>query len=584
MSDIIHLLPDHVANQIAAGEVVQRPASVIKELLENAIDAKADSITIILKEAGRNLIQVIDNGSGMSITDARMAFERHATSKIKSTEDIFSIHTKGFRGEALASIAAVAQCELKTKNDIDDLGTQILIDGGDLVSQHSIVTPKGSIFTVKNLFYNVPARRKFLKSNTVEFRHILDEFYRVALAHENVSFQLFHNDEEIYKLKSSNKAQRIVDLMGKKMQNFLLPINEQTEWISLSGFIGNIEIAKKSRTEQFFFVNNRYFKSYYLNKAVNDAYEDLIPSQHFPSFFIYLEINPELIDVNIHPTKTEIKFEKESDVYALIRSSVKKALGIYKFSPVLNFDNDPTWESYGMTSEIRLPKIDVDKNFNPFEKYSQPKVSTQEKINITELYAQNFEIESKMDTLFEQEDYNLTLLSNGLWQMEKDEVLYFMDFHRIHQTILYEKMLKNSKGNVLSQQLLLPYEYPIEGAEVHKLRSIKEKLFSIGFDVEIDSEICTVHAIPSDLPDISTGEILQNMLMELDEDYEQEFELFFSKTVAKFAALKKNQLSQKSSVLPLIKDFEKMNFPLYSPFGKNNYTVISLEELNKKMI
>ena len=304
MHDIIQLLPDHVANQIAAGEVVQRPASVVKELMENAIDAKASKVELIIRDSGKNLIQVVDNGSGMSETDARMAFERHATSKIKTTEDIFRIITKGFRGEALASIAAVAQVELRTKKEETKTGTNIYIEGGGFQFQEPIQTADGSSFSVKNLFYNVPARRKFLKSNTIEFRHIIDEFQRVALAHETVEFEMFHNDEPIFRLRKGTQMQRIVDIFGRKIHSLLVPIKEDLGWIKLEGFVAKPEGAKKTRGEQFLFVNGRFFRSPYLNKAVQDAFEGLLLPGYIPSFFLYLETEPDKIDVNIHPQKT----------------------------------------------------------------------------------------------------------------------------------------------------------------------------------------------------------------------------------------------------------------------------------------
>ena len=301
MPDIIRLLPDHVANQIAAGEVVQRPASIVKELLENAIDAGATSIELIVKDGGRTLVQVVDNGSGMSATDARLAFERHATSKIRTTEDIFRIATKGFRGEALASIAAVAQIDLKTKQAETSYGTHIMIHGGELIEQEPVQSTDGSNFAVKNLFYNVPARRKFLKSDNVEIRHIMDEFQRVALAHPGLEFSLYNNDSEVFRLRKSTELQRIVDIFGRRLHSLLVPIKEETDWVRLSGYVGKPEAARKNRGEQFFFVNGRYFKSPYLSRAVQEAFEGLLQPQYIPSYFLFLEIDPEKIDVNIHP-------------------------------------------------------------------------------------------------------------------------------------------------------------------------------------------------------------------------------------------------------------------------------------------
>jgi len=369
MSDIIQLLPDHVANQIAAGEVVQRPASVIKELLENAIDAYAQNIQVVVKDAGKTLIQIVDDGAGMSLTDARMCFERHATSKIKSAEDLFSLNTKGFRGEALASIAAIAHVELKTKPQNEEVGTCIKIEGSKVASQEPCVTPKGTSLCVKNLFYNIPARRNFLKSDAVELRHIIDEFQRVAMAHPSIAFSLFHNGGELFQLPSTNHRQRITNIFGAKTNEKLVPVNEDTEIVKISGFVGKPEFAKRSRGEQFFFVNNRFIKSPYLNHAVSAAFEGLLKEKTYPSYFLYLDVNPKSIDINIHPTKTEIKFDDEHALYAMLRSAIKHSLGQFSVAPVLDFDRDANLDTpYEYKNrQAQVPKIEVDRSFNPFE-------------------------------------------------------------------------------------------------------------------------------------------------------------------------------------------------------------------------
>jgi DNA mismatch repair protein MutL len=372
-TSIIQLLPDHVANQIAAGEVVQRPASVVKELMENAIDAKATDIKLIVKDAGKTLIQVIDNGQGMSVTDARLCFERHATSKIRHAEDLFDLHTKGFRGEALASIAAIAHVELKTKQDQEELGTHIIIEGSKFVTQDVAVLPKGTSFLVKNLFFNIPARRNFLKSDTVEMRHIFDEFQRIALAHPNIYFTLIHNGSEVFNLPSSNYRQRIVNVFGGKTNEKLVPISEETEIIQISGFIGKPEFAKKSRSEQFFFVNDRFIKNGYLHHAIMSAYDGLLREGNQPSYFLYLTVPPHTIDINIHPTKTEVKFDDEQALYAILRAAVKHSLGQFNVAPVLDFDRDATLDTpYDYKDkEIASPLIQVDANFNPFATETQ---------------------------------------------------------------------------------------------------------------------------------------------------------------------------------------------------------------------
>ncbi len=368
MSDVIHLLPDHVANQIAAGEVVQRPASVIKELLENSIDAGAKNIQVFIKEAGKILIKVVDDGMGMSVTDARLSFERHATSKIKTADDLFRLQTKGFRGEALASIAAIAHVELKTKREDDEVGTCMKIEGSQVISQEPCSTATGTSISVKNLFYNIPARRNFLKSDTVETRHIVDEFQRVALAHPGIAFTLVHNTGELFQLPLAKYRQRITNIFGGKTNEKLVPVNEETEILKISGFVGKPEFARRTRGEQFFFVNDRFIKSPYLNHAVTAAFEGLLKDNTYPSYFLYLTVDPKSIDINIHPTKTEIKFDDEHALYAILRSAIKHSLGQFNVAPVLDFERDPTMDTpYNFQNrQASAPKVEVDRNFNPF--------------------------------------------------------------------------------------------------------------------------------------------------------------------------------------------------------------------------
>ena len=370
MADIIQLLPDHVANQIAAGEVVQRPSSVVKELLENAIDANATIIKLIIKEAGKTLIQVIDNGEGMSVTDARLSFERHATSKIKAAEDLFNLHTKGFRGEALASIAAIAHVELKTKQEQDEVGTQLKIEGSEVTSQEVIVTPNGTSLSVKNLFYNIPARRNFLKSNTVETRHIIDEFHRVTLTHPNIEFSLYNNGSELFHLPVSNFRQRLVNTFGNKTNEKLVPVEEDTEVLKISGFVVKPEYARKTRGEQYFFVNNRFIKSSYLNHSVNSAFDGLLRPNTHASYFLNLTVDPKSIDINIHPTKTEIKFDDEHTLYALLRSAIKHSLGQFNIAPVLDFDRDNNLDTpYNYQQKVaQKPNVEITEHLILFGK------------------------------------------------------------------------------------------------------------------------------------------------------------------------------------------------------------------------
>lgn len=394
MSSIIRLLPDHVANQIAAGEVVQRPASVVKELLENAVDAGATIIKLVIKDAGKTLIQVIDNGKGMNETDARLCFERHATSKIALAEDLFKLKTKGFRGEALASIAAIAHVELKTKQADVELGTHVIIEGSKIVSQEVAVVPDGTSFIIKNLFYNIPARRNFLKSDTVEFRHVIDEFERVALAHNNIQFVLINNGSEMFNLPISNYRQRIVNVFGGKTNEKLVPVHETTEIIDIQGFVAKPEYAKKSRGEQFFFVNDRFIKSGYLHHAVSAAFEGLLKEGTHPSYFLYLTLPPNSIDINIHPTKTEIKFDDEQALYAILRATVKHSLGQFQVAPVLDFQRDQSLDtpySFENTKSVE-PTIQVDAGFNPF--LDDSKISSYANVNASKTYEDVFSSKS----------------------------------------------------------------------------------------------------------------------------------------------------------------------------------------------
>ena len=380
MSDIIQLLPDYVANQIAAGEVIQRPASAVKELLENAIDAKATEIKLIIKDAGRTLIQVIDNGIGMSPTDARLAFERHATSKIRVADDLFHLHTKGFRGEALASIAAVAQVELTTAQEGEEIGTELVIEGNKIISQQPSVVNKGTSIAMKNLFFNVPARRKFLKADSVEFRHILDEFHRVVLAHPDIHFYLYNNATELYNLPVASLRKRIVQVFGSKLDERLVPVEEKTDILNIYGFICKSSF-KKNKSLQYLIVNQRFIKSPYLHNAIKNAYEGLLKENEQPEYFLYLELSPELIDINIHPTKTEIKFENDHIIYALVRSAVKHSLGQFQVFPSIDFELSQENEvpySY-KDKEAKLPTYQVDSNFNPFQMDFDSQAPKQEK-------------------------------------------------------------------------------------------------------------------------------------------------------------------------------------------------------------
>lgn len=588
MSDIIQLLPDHVANQIAAGEVVQRPASIVKELLENAIDAQATKVELIIRDAGKNLVQVVDNGIGMSETDARMAFERHATSKIRTTDDIFKISSKGFRGEALASIAAVAQVELKTKKQGAPAGTNIYIEGGGLQFQEPVQTAEGSNFSVKNLFYNVPARRKFLKNNNVEFRHIIDEFQRVALAHPDIEFDLFHNDDIIFRLRRGTPMHRVLEIFGRKLQPLLIPIKEDLDWIKLNGYVAKPEGAKKVRGEQFFFVNNRFFKSPYLNRAVQDAFEGLLLPGYLPSFFLFLEIDPEKIDVNIHPQKTEVKFEDENLIFALVRSTIKKALGIYNIAPSLDFDRDPQMDEFfkpqpsGSAMNSSSSSVSVSRDFNPFKEESS--VSATGIVNLQEMYDQNISAAPSKINLFEDEDFDedLMRLPNGYWLFNKGDKTLMLDLGRMHRIVVADRN-KGKKRSTESQSLLFSLEYHMNEIEKNKYKSIKKFLPGLGFDMTIAHEsVLRIDAVPEGLKDTQVIKFLENLFEILEYRTEEDFMNYYEYQWNKLHSKSRFDFIYKYEAEELIKEFTKIGFPNYTPNGKKCFIELPLEELKNK--
>lgn len=593
MSDIIQLLPDHVANQIAAGEVVQRPASIVKELLENAIDAEATKIELIVRDAGKNLIQVVDDGKGMSETDARMAFERHATSKIRGTEDIFKIATKGFRGEALASIAAVSQVELRTKQKDATIGTNIYIEGGVFQFQDPVQTADGSNFLVKNLFYNVPARRKFLKNNNIEFRHVIDEFQRVALAHENLEFSLFHDDEAVFRLRKGSQMQRIVDIFGRKLQPQLIPIKEDIIWCKLHGFVAKPEGAKKTRGEQFLFVNGRYFKSPYFNKAVQEAFEGLLLPGYIPTFFLFLELDPEKIDVNIHPQKTEVKFEDEHLIFALLRSTIKRSLGIYNVAPSLDFERDPhldeimqktfSSKSNGGGGFVKMPEIIVDKDYNPF--LEERGVKQAEIQNLAEMYHQNISAEPSKINLFEDEDFDedLMRLPNGYWLFNKGDKTLMLDLGRMHRLVVSENTKPLKKGTTNSHSLLFSLEYHMNEIEKNKYKSIKKFLPELGFEMSIAHEsVLRIDAVPEGLKETQVMKFLENLFDILEYKTEEEFMQYYQNQWNKMQSKSRFDYIYKKDAEQLIRDFTALGFPEFLPNGKRCFFEVPFNDFKNK--
>lgn len=588
MSDIIQLLPDHVANQIAAGEVVQRPSSVVKELMENAIDANASKVELIIREAGKNLVQVVDNGTGMSDADALLAFQRHATSKIKTTEDIFNIGSKGFRGEALASIAAVAQVELKTKQSGATAGTNIYIEGGGLQFQEPTQTHVGASFSVKNLFYNIPARRKFLKNNNVELRHVIDEFQRIALAHNEVEFDFYHNDEPLFRLRKGTALHRIVEIFGRRLQPLLLPISEDLDWIKLSGYIAKPEGSKKTRGEQFFFANKRFFKSPYLNKAVQEAFEGLLQPGYIPSFFLFLEIDPHKIDVNIHPQKTEIKFEDENLIFALIRSTIKKALGIYNVAPSLDFDRDPKMDAFFSSatpsqSSMNSPgrSLTVNRDFNPFKSQDYPQPG---QIEANTIFQEPLNSAPSKINLFEEEEFqeDLLRLPNGYWIYNKGAETLILDPGRMHR-LLQQNQKAPKPASSVAQSLLFSIEYHMNEIEKVKYKSIKKYLPELGFDMKLAQEnVLRIDAVPQGLKESQVNTFMERIFEILEYRSEEDFMSYFSHQWNRLHSKSRFDFIYKHEMEDLIRRYLKIGFPKYDPNGKKCYTELSLEDINTK--
>jgi len=604
MTDIIQLLPDHVANQIAAGEVIQRPASVIKELMENSIDAKASSIKVVIKDAGKTIIQVIDDGLGMSTTDARLCFERHATSKIRTADDLFNIHTKGFRGEALASIAAISHVELKTKIESFELGTQIYIEGSKVISQEAAVMPKGTTISVKNLFYNIPARRNFLKSNTVETRHIIDEFHRLALAHPRIAFTMFNNGSTVFNLPATSKRQRIVNIFGTKTNEKLVPVLEETDIVKVEGFVIKPQFAKKSRGEQFFFVNNRFIKSPYLNHAIFSAFEGLMKEGMHPGYFLFLEVDTKSIDINIHPTKTEIKFDDEHSIYAMLRASIKHSLGQFSIAPVLDFKKNSELDTpyaYNKKSPVS-PTIEVDRNFNPFMRDTPVRSKTVsweamyvglkqdeaqsgkhiefESKEVTGSLNDTYEEETGQTTLQLQNKYIISLIKNGMLVIHQNLA---------HQRVLYEEILKNiTLQEAVSQQLLFPLKLQFSKPDIEIIKSIQEQLEHTGFVFStLKDDTLEISGIPVAVLESDIKNVLEQLLADIkgevpDAGFSQNDLL--AKSLAKSLAVKVGTSLNKEEQEHLIHQLFACKEPAVSPNNKPVLITLDVAGIDKKFM
>lgn len=594
MPDIIQLLPDSIANQIAAGEVVQRPASAVKELMENSIDSGATNIQLIVKDAGKSLIQVIDNGMGMSETDARMSLERHATSKIRSAEDLFKLRTMGFRGEALASIAAVSQLEMKTRLADRELGTLLVVEGSEVKKQEPVACDAGTSISVKNLFYNIPARRNFLKSNPVELKHIIDEFQRLALAHVNISFSFIQGDEVIFDLPPGKLSHRIVNLFGKSYQEQLASCTEETDYVKVSGYIGRPEFARKSRGEQFLFVNNRFIRSNYLNHAVMNAFEGLMPENSFPFYVLFIEIDPKHIDVNVHPTKTEIKFDDERAVYAVVRSAVRQALGSHNLAPALDFAEDVNIiTKLSGTSTEAAREVYFEERFQTsfkrssqqeWEKLFDGEVGGGKEIS-QQLSSKEIEfLESKEQELASSASEQLVQLHNQYILRQVKTGLMIIHQQAAHERVLFEKFMDRLNRNVGdSQQSLFPQTITFSAGDFTMLMEMEREIKALGFRFEpFGKNTVVVQGIPAGIGDGQAKELFEGLM---DQFKQNQSELALpvkenlARSLAKRAAIKTGEKLTSEAMKALVNSLMACKAPGYSPDGETTYFIFDLAKI-----
>ncbi len=606
MADIIQLLPDSVANQIAAGEVIQRPASVVKELMENAVDSGAQKVQVVLRDAGKTLVQVIDDGCGMSGTDARLAFERHATSKIRDVNDLFAIRTMGFRGEALASIAAIAKVNLKSKRKEDELGVEIDISGSRIEKQEPAQCGSGSNFMVKSLFYNVPARRKFLKKDTTELKHVVNEFQRVVLANPSVEFKLVHNDNEIYSLPVSKPKQRIVNVFGKNINQNLIPLESDTELIKISGYIGKPETARKTMGEQYFFINNRYMRHPYFHKAITNAYGTLIANDEIPSYFLFFETDPSSIDINIHPTKTEIKFQDERAIWQILSVSIKQALGKSNMMPAIDFDTAGKIDipvAGSNTTPPSIPEVRVDHGYNPFNDSGSSGgghgISRKERNDLSnwEMLYHGFEKPSVMNRSSETSMDTLSGEQGGRKGLSQFKLSYIMtqvksglmliDQQRAHERVLYEQFIRSmSHEQSVGQQSLFPKTIQLDAHDYQIVIELADDLLKMGFDIrDFGNRSVVIHAIPASSKNEDPEKMLQLLVEEYkntENDLKESAKKRLARSLASAACVKRGVFMSEESLQELFDRLFACEEPSYSPGGKTIVQIISLDEINKR--
>jgi DNA mismatch repair protein MutL len=617
MSDMIRLLPDAVANQIAAGEVIQRPASAVKELLENAVDAGATQVKLVVRDAGKALLQVVDNGIGMSETDARMSFERHATSKIRKADDLFTLHTMGFRGEALASIASVAQVELRTRLRNSEVGTRIIIEGSEFKAQEPAALPEGTSIAIKNLFYNVPARRNFLKSNPIEIKHIQEEFTRVALANPEIAFSLHHNDLQVFDLRSGNLRQRISALFGANYNERIVPVEEETSIMRLEGFVIRPEHCKKQRGDQYFFVNNRFIRDNYLHHAVSSAYENLITKDMYAGYWLKIQIDPSAIDVNIHPSKTEIKFQDDKSVYAILRAAVKRTLGKFSVAPSLDFDQERAFHIplEKMNSIPVQPVIKVNPNYNPFDPQPSRSASSgsgytpiQRDWNDRDKAAAWLDVHEKLQGVQAEvhvpepaTEMRVTSLASELESLDDERfvqcgprlavitsaaAMYIIDLPLVHERVLYEQYHAAMTEQVMpSQQQLFPPQFEVTPTDAMLLNELNEDLRRLGFDLSPFGALTfVIHGIPADL---ASGDEQKTLMSLLDQYRENEDRLRLDRrenlirAMAKSMSLKTGRINASKEIRHLVLQLLDCETPRYSVNGKLIFQKVQPDELQR---
>jgi DNA mismatch repair protein MutL len=608
------LLPDAVANQIAAGEVVQRPASAVKELLENAVDAGATHIKLIIKDAGKTLIQVIDNGCGLSERDARMCFERHATSKIQTANDLMSIHTLGFRGEALASIASIAQVELKSKRIDDEVGTSIIIEGSEFKSQTPVSTPEGTSISVKNLFFNVPARRNFLKSNSLELKYIIEEFLHVALVNPEIAFTVYNQDRILHQVPASNLKQRLVALLGNAYNQRLIPVNQESGIVNIHGFIGKPEFAKKTRGEQYFFTNGRFIKNPYLHHAIENAFQQLIPKDSFPTYFIYLTVDPKTLDVNIHPTKTEVNFQDIKSIYAILLSSIRQSIGKFNLTPSLDFETEPSMDIPPLPkdAEVKQPTITVDPDYNPFEKrvkpqfeiplpprgkgseeqwkplydplkdvYFKPEALPQEGQGTQHILAdwdKDASLKKQIRPFQAQDRYIISATQNGI---------VILDPQKARERIIYERLLSSFENNQPSMQHQLhPQTILLSPEDFEMTMEMIDVFGKAGFGIrEFGKNTILVEAIPADCVEENITDLFESILEGLKsgtDDGKTKLQVRIARSLAKSMAIFRKPKLQTEEMEGIIEQLFACKIPDLTPDGNLTMIFISFEDLNKK--